>query len=182
MELNFSALDRLTGGADKQSKNLETYYPSETQNAPDGEFAPSDAMRRYTTLEAEQHRAETTAAMYREYQENIKRSELLRAEITKGIQEGADVYGLLLKALEAISSMTGDKVFFEANKEALLSVYGALGHDAPITHSTQEVQRRLDRLCAAYEREPEYTTRRRIQTAIDAHRKKLERLQSMKTE
>lgn len=181
MSLDFSALDRLTAATGAQNESLEALHPNEEKNATQGEFTALDAKRHYIKLEADQYRAEKTAAMYREYQENIKRSEQLRAEITKGIQAGEDTHALLLKAIEAIGRMTGDKVFFEANKENLIFIYGALGNDTLITHRTQEVQERIKRLYTALELETEEAGRRRIENAIKAHRATLERLQMQRS-
>lgn len=47
--------------------------------------------------------------VYKEYQENIKKSELLRAEINKAAKEEAAPEILLLKAIEVIYLLTGDK-------------------------------------------------------------------------
>lgn len=49
--------------------------------------------------------------VYIEYQENIKKSEILRAEINKS----SDLQEMLLKSLECISLMTGDETFYKIN-------------------------------------------------------------------
>lgn len=54
--------------------------------------------------------------VYKEYQQNILASGTLRAEITKGAKAGEDPETLLLKAVKAISLMTGDKLFYEQIK------------------------------------------------------------------
>ena len=46
-----------------------------------------------------------------EHQENIKKSEILRAEINKS----NDLQEMLLKSLECISLMTGDETFYKIN-------------------------------------------------------------------
>lgn len=50
--------------------------------------------------------------------ENIRVSEIKRQEISKMIGK-EPIEDTLLKALECISLMTGDKVFFEVNKEKI---------------------------------------------------------------
>ncbi|MCC8069745.1 MAG: hypothetical protein LIO71_08355 [Ruminococcus sp.] len=48
-----------------------------------------------------------------EHQENLKKSEMLRAEINKS----SDLLEMLLNALECISLMTGDETFYKINAE-----------------------------------------------------------------
>ena len=172
MEIDLSALDRLTARPVRQDGAGEGKDPGHNENASEGPGEPSDG-KHYNRLEAERTAARKAAAAYREYQDNIKRGGQLMASITKGIQEGENLYTLLLWAMEALGKMTGDRVFYEQGKENLQAIYGALGYDAPIEHRTQEVQERLDRLCAALERESDINTRKRIERAITAHRDRL---------
>ena len=58
---------------------------------------------------------------YNEIGENIKKSERLRAKITKGIRAGDHTDTLLLIAIECIGLMTGDTVFIKQNIENLES-------------------------------------------------------------
>ena len=46
-----------------------------------------------------------------EYQENIKKSEILRAEVNKS----SDLQEMLLKSLEIVSLLTGDETFYKIN-------------------------------------------------------------------
>lgn len=50
-----------------------------------------------------------------EHQENIKKSEILRAEINKS----SDLQEMLLKSLECISLMTSDETFYKINTRKL---------------------------------------------------------------
>ena len=61
---------------------------------------------------------------YREHQENIRQAGQLRAEINKGVQAGEPIYKLLLTAIECISLMTGEKLFYDMNKDNLQTIYG----------------------------------------------------------
>jgi hypothetical protein len=54
-------------------------------------------------------------------QNNVKKSEELRIWILKGLKRGETQETLLLKALECISCMTGDSVFFEQAKNYISS-------------------------------------------------------------
>lgn len=49
--------------------------------------------------------------VYKQYQEAIKKSELVRSDINKS----SDINTMLLKALEYISLTTGDKIFYDIN-------------------------------------------------------------------
>jgi len=120
---------------------------------------------------------ERLAAAYKKQQENVKKSERLRAEVNKSIQAGEPVYKVLLKAIECISLMTGDKLFYDMNKSNLQTIYGILGEPAAIEIEKQEVEQRLKKLMAAYEQEQPEDVKQRIKNAIRAHQEKLEKLQ-----
>ncbi len=115
---------------------------------------------------------ERLAGTYKEHQENIRRAGQLRAEINKGIQAGEPIYKVLLKAIECISLMTGDKLFYDMNKSNLQTIYGILGEPAAIEIERQEVGQRLTNLKAAYEKEKDPRAKQRIKAAIKAHEKK----------
>lgn len=55
---------------------------------------------------------EQAIAVYREYQQNIKLSEQLQTEILKGSEQGENIKILFLKAVKAISLMTGNNYFY----------------------------------------------------------------------
>lgn len=120
---------------------------------------------------------ERLAAGYREQQENIRRAKQLRADINKSISAGEPIYKVLLKAIECISLMTGEKLFYDMNKENLQTIYGILGEPEVIEIERQEVQQRLNSLKAANEREEAPEAKRRIKNAIKAHEDKLNKLQ-----
>lgn len=120
---------------------------------------------------------ERLAAEYKAQQENIRKAGQLRAEINKGVKAGEPVYKLLLKAVECISLMTGEKLFYDMNKENLQTIYGILGEPEVLEVERQEVGQRLTNLKAAYEREEAADAKRRIKNAIKAYQDKLEQLQ-----
>ena len=120
---------------------------------------------------------ERLAAVYKEHQENIKRAEQLRTDINKGVQAGEPIYKVLLKAIECISLMTGDKTFYDMNKSNLQTIYGILGEPEVIAVERQEVEQRLKRLMAAYEKEKDPGAKQRIKAAIKAHEEKIKTLE-----
>lgn len=71
------------------------------------------------SYQREQHSLNRARDILKEYQQNIKASELTRAAIIKGIQAGEPIEGLLLKACSVISLMTGDTAFTEQVKKDL---------------------------------------------------------------
>ena len=120
---------------------------------------------------------ERLAATYKKQQENIKKSEQLRAEINKDIQAGEPIYKVLLKAIECISLMTGEKLFYDMNKNNLQTIYGILGEPEVIAVERQEVEQRLKRLMAAYEKEKDPGAKQRIKAAMKAHEEKIKTLE-----
>ena len=54
-----------------------------------------------------------SSRVWLEHQENIKKSEILRAEVNKS----TDLQEMLLKSLEIVSLLTGDETFYKINAE-----------------------------------------------------------------
>lgn len=116
--IDLSALDRLTAPQTARKGDFnggEGNYTHRVKNAVQGKSTPLQA-KRYPRLEAEREERERAAAVYREYQENIKKADRLIVEINKGLAAGTDESALLLMALEAISSMTGNSLLYEQGK------------------------------------------------------------------
>ncbi len=117
------------------------------------------------------------AAIYKQQQENIHKEKGIRTEITKGIQAGQSTYRLLLKAMECISLMAGDTVFYKQGKAELQQLYGIFGDPEAQATEREEVQQRLTRLLESYDREQDADDRRRIKTAIERHQARITELQ-----
>ena len=136
--------------------------------------------RKRTPLEiaqAEQQDAvEQARAVYKAYQENILKAGTLQSEILKGLHQGENTAILLLKALEAISCMTGETVTYQVAKDTLMTVYGELLRQPDsLKVARAEVQKRLECLENALQG-ADGTERERILQAIKAHKRKLEQL------
>lgn len=141
LNLDFTGLDRLSGsgeagsGKEKHAKiNGEGLFNDdecncihESENAVQNRI---EARKRKETappyigilqMEADNNKAskERALAICKEYQEAIKRSEELQAGILKGARDGEDPRALLLKAAEAISLMTSNKVFYKQLAETI---------------------------------------------------------------
>ena len=133
VELDFSILDS------EQPTGQEKNVPS--------------AGKIYYKLEAEEKQKaaiEEAAAkqleVYAAHQEAIMKSGQLASDITKGVQAGEKLENLFLKAIECISLMTGNSLFYELNKSNLKHIYGIDIESAPIMEvpSTEELENFLN--------------------------------------
>lgn len=117
---------------------------------------------------------ERALAVYREYQSNIKVSSQLQTDILKGAKRGEDIYSLFLKAVQAISLMTSNTVFYSQLNDDIRAIYGAgLLEPKPLELELEEVQGRLERLIEASKRGTETAdSLQRIERAIQAHKQR----------
>jgi hypothetical protein len=114
VKLDFSILDEL----------------DEKQATEQGNHSPP-AKKVYYKLKTEERQkaanAEATVKqleVYTAHQEAIIKSGQLANEITKGIQAGEKIENLFLKAIECISLITGNSLFYEQNKNNLKNING----------------------------------------------------------
>lgn len=107
MQLDFSKFDKLF------STNTEA-APAEQQETESGGLQRKADERK--------HEIDEAARVYREYQRNIKASAQLQAEIYKGVNAGADIKPLFLKACEAIALMTANTAFYSHIEEGTRAV------------------------------------------------------------
>lgn len=70
-----------------------------------------EPVKRYIRIERDKEILRQAEEVYKKYQENIKVSEHLRAEINKE----TDIKAMCEKALRCIALMTGDEVFYKNN-------------------------------------------------------------------
>ena len=84
----------------------------------------SDTPRIYNPVAAQKETEAQQREAWAAYQEAIVKSGELTSEITKGIQAGEKPEVLLLKAIECISLITGNKLFYELNRENIKKIYG----------------------------------------------------------
>lgn len=139
------------------------------------------ADKKKSSLELEQE-AQQAAKMqalevYKAHQENIRKVGQLNTEILKGLQNGESLAILFLKAVKAITLCTGNTADYDIIESTLTAVYGTALHDKDvISININAVQSRLDRLNKALPEVDDIRERSRIEQAIQAHRKQLERL------
>ncbi len=160
--INFS-LQEFGKEGDKSAPPSTSHYSPKLQ-------ALSDANRR---------KLENAEMVYAKYQENILKSDGLQCEINRGLKAGESVYNLFLKAVQAISLMTNNPVFYDVAKKDLLAIYGiGLGEPQVLQFELSDTETRLDKLKQAAEREQDEDTLSRIRTAIRYHEQTIEQLKS----
>lgn len=118
---------------------------------------------------------------YKAYQDNIKRSGDLRAEILRGIKSGESTPTLLLKAVECISNMTGDKLFYTQAEKDIKAIYGeAFLSGESLELELVEVEERISMLKKADKREDiDEGDKERITIAIKSHEKRQETIKAL---
>lgn len=147
---------------------------SEGETAVEGQETALDAKWRYKRKEeALEEDKKRIAEAYSRIQDNIKRSEALQASILKGIKAGEDPTALLFMALDAISRMTDNPLFYEQAASYLITIHGeAFTQPVPLEIELKAVQDRLGRLEAASRRDHQEDERARISAALRAHRER----------
>lgn len=129
-------------------------------------------------LKREQEDHKRTMGVYEEYQGNIKASGSLQADILKGVKVGEPVELLFLKAVECISRMTSNNLFYSQVKEDFIKIYGeAFQKTIPLELEIKEVQERLKKL-HEYRAREDTTDGARIDRVIEAHKAKIKELES----
>jgi hypothetical protein len=81
--------------------------------------SPIQSTPRYVKLEQDNKDLLEMRKNLKKQCENIRKSEHLRCKIYKGVKQGVDIEALLIDAIECISLMTGDTVFYTQNVRIL---------------------------------------------------------------
>lgn len=183
MKLDFSGLMN-TKNNDVQAdlrKDKEAAYinTNEKQEKPlEGNTGAKKLINAYQAEEADSRRA---AAIYKTYQDNIKRAGTLRTEIIKGVQRGESKTSLFLKAVEVIGLMTNDNVFVQQVKDDVRAVWGhGYGDADTIRMEVEEMKETIERLNASISREEadgDMDTLQRLKNAAQRHSERLDELE-----
>lgn len=197
MELDFTKLNSLAfmDFSEIPPEKQPSKMPTETLLEPEGYKTPleeENALQGLTEglkgipilqrqADANKAEKERALAVYREYQKNIKLSGQLQTDILKGAKRGEDIYSLFLKAVQAISLMTSNTVFYNQLNDDIRAIYGAgLSEPQPLKLELEEVQTRLEKLREASKRETEPAdSLQRIEKAIQAHEQRATQLREM---
>lgn len=160
------------------SSNGEIYH--ETQKATVWGFkAPynENAKKALINLQQEQENNRRIQEAYKRYQNNIRASESLQEDLLKGARAGEPIQLLFLKAIDCISKMTDNKLFYKQIREDLVKIYGnGLLDPIPIECELDETKKRLEKLMG-YRARKDTTDGERIERAIEAHKAKIASLE-----
>lgn len=181
MELDFSKLDSLRSPQKPASEPKEVKHskPLKTAKKPaEGKIEPrTQALQR--KADNRQKQLEDSARILKEYQNNKRLTNELVAEITKGLQQGADIYDLFLKAVEALAYATNDKALHKRIRDNLKAIYGiGLKEPRALELEKEDTQKRLERLLQALNNTDRVEDKERLKKAITAHQKHLKALQA----
>ena len=180
MDLDFSKIDSLGSPQKPASKPKEVNHSKtlKTDKTPlEGKIEPqAQALQRKADNRHKQ--LEDSARILKEYQHNKRLTNELVAEITKGLQQGIDIYDLFFKAVEALALTTNNHDLTARSKETIQSVYGVgLRKTRALELEREETQKRLKRLIESLEESSDISDQLRLKRAIQAHKKRLEALQ-----
>ena len=114
MDLDFSKIDSLGSPKKPADTSITTDY-SELPRAPK---KPAESKPEAQSLQRKaDHRKQQlaiSANVLKEYQTNKRLTTELVTEITKGVQQGTDIYDLFLKAVEALAYATNDTALYDS--------------------------------------------------------------------
>lgn len=171
MDLDFSGLDKISkkpSGIDA-SKGLTVEYPKEKQKVSAKLQQQSDFKRA---------NLEDSAKILKEYQENKRVSNQLTTDLIKGTQQGKDIYGMFLKAIDVISKLTNDAELLKQVESNIKTVYGiGLGEKQALEIEIKAVNERIARLETAYSTSDSLTDKQRLKRALESHREHLKTLE-----
>lgn len=181
MELDFSKIDSLGSPQKPASKPKEVNHSKTLKTAKkpaEAKIEPrTQALQR--KADTRQKQLEDSARVLKEYQHNKRLTNELVAELTKGLQQGIDIYDLFLKAIEALALTTNDPDLMARSKEAIQSVYGVgLRETRALELEIEDTQKRLKRLIESLEEASDISDQLRLKRAIQAHKKRLETLEA----
>ena len=167
--------------SEPRKADAEYKLPSVQQKPTQSHVEPVAGLKRLQEKEeAIKRDHEQSVQVYREYQKNIKLTDSTQAEILKGLRTGEDPVGLLLKAIEAISLMTGNKHFYTQARGDLISIYGeALLYPLPLQWQIDEGMERMGKMLEALNREQDPTSRERIEASLKTLYQKIEKQQAL---
>ncbi|MDS2474235.1 hypothetical protein RLF29_00015 [Streptococcus pneumoniae] len=181
MELDFSKIDNLGSSQKPASEPKEVNHskPLKTAKKPaEGKKEPqAQALQRKANDRKKQ--LEDSAGILKEYQKNKRLTNEIVAEITKGIQQGADIHGLFLKAVEALALTTNDTLLYDNARQNLKTIYGiGLKETYALELEREDTQTRLERLTQALNDAARVEDKERLKNAIEAHQKHLKAIQA----
>lgn len=117
---------------------------------------------------------------YHFYGQNTRAAEEDCTRILKGVRAGEDPVTLLLIASHAISSMTGNRLFYSQVSDDIKTIWGdGLERPAALISDLRETKERLSRLRSAEARAKTKEEAARIHGAIVAHKNRIAELETL---
>ena len=164
-----------------KEKRLYDEHPIKNKNGTEGQISRKNGISELQReLNNRNKDIERAKQVYKTHQENIIKSDTLRTEILKGVKSGQDITDLFLKAVETISLMTSDTVFYNQIKEDIKAIYGVgLKKPGALKIELEEIEKRLVMLQRPELQEEAYETKRRIDNAIRQHQERKEQIKAM---
>ena len=118
---------------------------------------------------------------YKKIAENARKTESLKNDILKGIQQGEDVYQLLYWAVQAVALTTHDNLFYEQAWTSIDAIYGtALAEPGPLQNQIEAARESLEKIRAAIVLEPQEGPRSIMERALAEHEALISRLEEKK--
>lgn len=146
------------------------YKIERIEQPPEEQQAMNQLQRQADNAKAENDRA---AAVYREYQQNIRAAGQLTTDIIKGLNTGQDIHNLFLMAVKAICCMTSDNYLYSHAEETIKTIYGVvLGQQKPLELELAAVEERIFNLEEAVLWADAPDERKRIENALKWHRQR----------
>lgn len=160
--------------AQQVQQGIEQTKEDFAYNRTDNGTARSPLERQQAQTKADQARA---FDVYKQYQQNTILTETLDTEIIKGLQAGEPLPCLFLKAMKAFYLCKGDENALPIVEDTLLTVYGTGLKEAEVrAMQAEQIQQRIDNLKKAYTAADTDSEKKRLQQAIKAHERRLERI------
>lgn len=181
MDLDFSKIDSLGNPQKPADTSIATNHikiPEMTKNPIEARIgANTHTLQR--KADSRKKQLEDSAEILKEYQTNKRLTNGLVSEITKGVQQGIDIYDLFLKAVEALALATNDTALYERTRDNFKAIYGiGLKETRALELEIEDTQKRLERLTQSLNNADRVEDKERIKNAITAHQKHLETLQA----
>ena len=106
----------------------------------------------------------------------------LRIKLSDMINAGRPPLEIVLELAKSVGELSGEDSYYQTTREQILAIYGfALKEKFILDDELSEVKTRLEKISAAYEN-PDFTEEEhiRIGYALDAHKKEIARLESLR--
>ena len=179
MDLDFSKIDSLGSPQKPANEPKEVNHSKTLKTAKKPAEGKPEAQALQRKADNRQKQLEDSARVLKEYQTNKRLTNGLVTEITKGVQQGTDIYDLFLKAVEALAYATNDTALYERTRNNLKAIYGiGLKEPRALELEKEDTQKRLERLLQALNNADRVEHKERLKNAITAHQKHLETLQA----